>query len=140
MVSQRKTLHRKLIVLALVAAVTLYFVLDPGRFLSLGALKTSQAALPGWGTAHRALAVAIFFSSYVALAMRYRLAALLGEDRVEVFLVDGGALLKGHGERGEQTIFICWRPVRNGRWSPGAAGRRRAAGPGAGRTGSIGAS
>ncbi len=35
----------------------------------------------------------------LALAMRYRLATLLGADRVEVFLVEGGALMKGHGKR-----------------------------------------
>ncbi|HUW36602.1 MAG TPA: FAD-dependent oxidoreductase [Rhodocyclaceae bacterium] len=35
----------------------------------------------------------------LALAIRHRLVSLLGADRTEVFLVEGGALLKGHGER-----------------------------------------
>lgn len=35
----------------------------------------------------------------LALAIRYRLASLLGPDKAEVFLVDGGTLLDGHGKR-----------------------------------------
>jgi len=35
----------------------------------------------------------------LALAIRYRLASLLGTDKTEVFLVEGGTLLKGHGKQ-----------------------------------------
>ncbi|HUW36605.1 MAG TPA: FAD-dependent oxidoreductase [Rhodocyclaceae bacterium] len=69
MVPQRKTLLRISIVLALVAALTLFFALGLGRLLSLDALKSDQANLFAWGAAHLGVAVALFFSAYVAMAM-----------------------------------------------------------------------
>ncbi len=58
---------RWLLLLLLAAVLVLFFVFDLGRFLSLAAIKSSQADLQSWRAAQPLLAGAIFFAAYVAV-------------------------------------------------------------------------
>lgn len=55
--------------LAVAAAVAAYFVLDPGRFLTLDALRGAWVELDSYYRAYPVRAVALFFVAYVALAV-----------------------------------------------------------------------
>ena len=55
-------------VVALAALVAAFFALDLGRYLSLAAIKSSQADLETWRAARPLLAGLLFFAGYVAVA------------------------------------------------------------------------
>lgn len=58
--------RNKMILLVLGAlAVTLFFVLDLGRFLTLASLKANRQALLDFYSAHRLLTVAVFMTIYI---------------------------------------------------------------------------
>ncbi|PKO83847.1 MAG: pyridine nucleotide-disulfide oxidoreductase [Betaproteobacteria bacterium HGW-Betaproteobacteria-11] len=58
--------RNKILLLLLIATVVaLYFAFDLGRFLSLDALKSQQAAIETWRAARPLSAAAIFFALYV---------------------------------------------------------------------------
>ena len=61
------SLRKLLVLVAVVAAVALYFSLDLGRWLSLDALKSQQTAIEAYRRANPWLAAAIFFALYVAV-------------------------------------------------------------------------
>ena len=61
------SLRKLLVLVAVVAAVALYFALDLGRWFSLDALKSQQAAIEAYRQANPWLAAAIFFALYVAV-------------------------------------------------------------------------
>ena len=61
------SLRKLLVLVAVVAAVALYFALDLGRWFSLDALKSQQAAIEAYREANPWLAAAIFFALYVAV-------------------------------------------------------------------------
>ncbi len=56
------------LLVVLAGLLALFFGLDLGRFLSLAAVKSSQADLQAWRTAQPLLAGVLFFSGYVAAA------------------------------------------------------------------------
>jgi len=56
------------LLVALVLLLALFFGLDLGRFLSLAAIKSSQADLQAWRTGQPLLAGLVFFTGYVAVA------------------------------------------------------------------------
>lgn len=75
------------LLLAMVGLVALFFALDLGRFLSLAAIKNSQAQLQGWREAQPLLAGALAFAGYVlavalslpgALIMTLAMGAIFG--------------------------------------------------------------
>ena len=53
---------------AVVALLTAFVGLDLGRFLSLAAIKSSQADLQAWRAGQPVAAALIFFAGYVAVA------------------------------------------------------------------------
>ena len=55
------------LLVALAGLVAVFFALDLGRYLSLAAIKTSQADLKAWRAAQPLLAAALFFVGYVAV-------------------------------------------------------------------------
>ena len=55
-------------VVVLAALVAAFFALDLGRYLSLAAIKSSQADLEAWRAARPLLAGLLFFAGYVAVA------------------------------------------------------------------------
>ena len=61
------SLRKLLVLVAVAAAVALYFALDLGRWFSLDALKSQQAAIETYREANPWLAAAIFFALYVAV-------------------------------------------------------------------------
>ena len=61
------SLRKLLVLVAVAAAVALYFALDLGRWFSLDALKSQQAAIEAYRQANPWLAAAIFFALYVAV-------------------------------------------------------------------------
>jgi pyruvate/2-oxoglutarate dehydrogenase complex dihydrolipoamide dehydrogenase (E3) component/uncharacterized membrane protein YdjX (TVP38/TMEM64 family) len=56
------------LLVALVVLLALFFGLDLGRFLSLAAIKSSQADLQAWRAGQPVLAGLVFFAGYVAVA------------------------------------------------------------------------
>ncbi|MFA7416557.1 MAG: FAD-dependent oxidoreductase [Rhizobium sp.] len=63
------TLRKTWVVLAVGVAAILYFTLDLGQYIGLDALKSRQAAIESWRVAHQGPALAIFFATYVVMAM-----------------------------------------------------------------------
>ena len=55
------------LLVALAGLVAVFFALDLGRYLSLAAIKTSQADLQDWRAAQPLLAAVLFFVGYVAV-------------------------------------------------------------------------
>jgi len=55
------------LLLVLAGLLALFFALDLGRFLSLAAVKSSQADLQAWRAAQPLLAAVLFFGGYVAV-------------------------------------------------------------------------
>ena len=55
------------VLVALAGLVAVFFALDLGRYLSLAAIKTSQADLQDWRAAQPLLAAVLFFVGYVAV-------------------------------------------------------------------------
>lgn len=56
------------VLIALAGLLALFFALDLGRFLSLAAVKASQAQLQAWRTGQPVLAGLVFFAGYVSVA------------------------------------------------------------------------
>ena len=63
------TLGKTWVVLAFAVAALLYFGLDLGQYLSLDGLKSRQVVIEAWRAAHPGSALALFFATYVAMAM-----------------------------------------------------------------------
>ncbi len=61
------TRRRLILLVALLAAVTAFIVLDLGRYLGLDYMKTQQAALEQWRAGQPLLAALLFFLIYVAV-------------------------------------------------------------------------
>ena len=61
------SLRKLLVLVAVAAAIALYFALDLGRWFSLDALKAQQAAIEAYRQANPWLAAAIYFALYVAV-------------------------------------------------------------------------
>jgi uncharacterized membrane protein YdjX (TVP38/TMEM64 family) len=58
---------RWFLLVLLAALLAAFFAFDLGRFLSLAAIKNSQAELQSWRAAQPVLAGALFFAAYVAV-------------------------------------------------------------------------
>ena len=61
------SLRRIMLVVAIVAAIVLYFALDLGRYFSLDAFRSQQAAIEAWRAAQPLSAALLFFLAYVAV-------------------------------------------------------------------------
>ncbi len=62
-----KNTSRLLLVLTILAFIGIWLAFDLGRFFSLEHIKTQQAALESWRTAHPMAAVAIYMGIYIAV-------------------------------------------------------------------------
>ena len=103
---------RKLIVVAvLAAALAAYFAFDLGQYLNLAALKASQARIEAFRAANPALAVAVYFTLYVAVtALSLPGAALMTLAGGAVFgLVWGTVIVSFASSLGATLAFLVAR-------------------------------
>lgn len=87
-------INKVLIVAAMAALISAFFLLDLGRFLTIGALKDRLIQLVAWRSATPLLAGAVFFAIYVAVAaLAIPGAAIMTVAAGALFGLAGGTVL-----------------------------------------------
>ena len=82
----RKTLGRAVLLIVLLGLVALYFAFDLGQYLTLQYVKASQETFHAYYTDNRALVIALFMLTYIAVAA-------LSLPGAAALTIAGGALL-----------------------------------------------
>ncbi len=126
--SSRKKIWRIAIILALLAAMILFFSLDPGRFLTLDELKARQQSLTDLYHARPFLSVAAYMGIYILVtALSLPGAAVMSLAGAAIFgLWTGIVAVSFASSIGAALAFLCSRFLLRD-WVRGKFGDRLAA-------------
>lgn len=116
------------LVLALLAAGSLYYAFDLGQFLNLAAVKSRQAELEAWRDAQPVLAGVLFFAGYVAVtALSLPGATVMTLAAGAIFGLGWGLLIVSFASSiGATLAFLASRWLLGG-WVQSRFGERLAA-------------
>ena len=116
------------LLVVLAGLLALFFGFDLGRFLSLAAIKSSQADLEAWRSAQPLLAAALFFAGYIAAAaLSLPGAAVMTLAAGAIFGLGWGTLIVSFASTiGATLAFLASRWLLGG-WVQARFGARLAA-------------